>query len=282
MDATTPIVVGYDGSPDSEHALTWATSTAARTGSALRVVVAAAPVDLLPDPLREHEEAFAARVAAAAREVVDAVADVDASVVVEHGWALPVLMTAASRAGTLVVGSRGHNRFENHWLGSVSHHLAGHADCAVAVVRPAHSPDAREILVGVDGSASSNRALEYAAARAELTGESVLAVHAYPTLDIGGGGGIGALALDLDTSAVDEAERLAAELVAGVAVDHPDVDLRSTAVMGRAARVLVRLSGDASLVAVGSRGRTPVQELLLGSVSQETLHRAACPVVVVR
>ena len=47
-------------------------------------------------------------------------------------------------------------------------------------------------------------------------------------------------------------------------------------------RVLVRLSDDASLVVVGSRGRTPVQELLLGSVSQETLHRAACPVVVVR
>jgi len=60
------------------------------------------------------------------------------------------------------------------------------------------------------------------------------------------------------------------------------VRLRSTAVVGTAGRVLARLSDDASLVVVGSRGRTEWKELLLGSVSQEVLHRAECPVVVVR
>jgi nucleotide-binding universal stress UspA family protein len=277
----TPIVVGYDGSRDAGHALAWALGTAALTQAPLEVVVAAMPTEHLPAALAEHEVAFALRTSVAARDRVEQTPEVDATVVVEHGWALPVLMHAAEDADLLVVGSRGHNRLEKHWLGSVSQHLAGHARCPVAVVRPPRKLGAEEILVGVDGSPSSVRALEYAVSRAELTGESVLAVHAFPSLSHGAGG-IGALAIDIDTTEVDEAERLAAELVAGAAVDHPDVAIRSTASMGRAAKVLARLSEDASLVVVGSRGRTPVQELLLGSVSQETLHRAVCPVVVVR
>jgi len=275
------IVVGYDASPDAELALGWALDTAALTHARLQVVVAAMPTDHLPTALAEHEEAFALRVSSTARDLAERHDGVDTTVVVEHGWALPVLVRAAADADLLVVGSRGHNRLESRWLGSVSQHLAGHATCPVAVVRAPHKPEAREILVGIDGSPSSVRALEYAATRAELTGEPVLAVHAYPGLTYGDGG-LGALALDIDTTEVDRAERLAAELVAGVVVDHPDVTVRSTATMGRAARVLGRLSEDASLVVVGSRGRTPVQELLLGSVSQEVLHRATCPVVVVR
>lgn len=277
----TRIVVGFDGSRDAVHALSWALGTAALTKAPLEVVVAAMPTEHLPTALAEHEEDFALRTSRAAKDKVAERPEVDATVVVERGWALPVLMQAAEDAALLVVGSRGHNRFETQWLGSVSQHLAGHARGPVAVVRPPQKLGAEEILVGVDGSPPSVRALEYAVARAELTGESVLAVHAFPSLSYGGGG-IGALATDIDTTEVDEAERLAAELVAGVAVDHPDVAIRSTASMGRAARVLARLSEDASLVVVGSRGRTPVQELLLGSVSQETLHRAVCPVVVVR
>lgn len=273
------IVVGYDGSPDAQLALTWALETAVMTRAPLRVVVALS-TEPVPEGLVEHEVAFTHRVAARAGDEAKAY-DADVSVEVEHGWALQVLMREAESAGLLVVGSRGHNRFESHWLGSVSQHLAGHSHAPTAVIRPQHAAAATEILVGVDGSPPSIRALEYAAARAELTGESVLAVHAYPTVDIGGGG-IGALALDLDTTDIDSAERVAAEIVAGVAVDHPDVSLRSTAVMGRAGRVLGRLSEDAAMVVVGSRGRTPVKELLLGSVSQETLHRAVCPVVVVR
>jgi nucleotide-binding universal stress UspA family protein len=278
--AKAKIVVGYDASPDADLALTWALDTAALMEARLEVVVAAMPTERLPAVLAGHEESFALRASTAAQEAVKARDDVESSVVFRDGWALEVLMREAVDADLVVVGSRGHNRLESRWLGSVSQHLAGHAPCPVAVVRSPQKADARQIVVGVDGSRSSVRALEYAAARAELTHEPVLAVHAYAAVAYDGG--LGAVAQDIDTSQVDEAERLAADLVAGVAVDHPGVRLRSTAAVGRAARVLGRLSEDASLVVVGSRGRTPVQELLLGSVSQEVLHRATCPVVVVR
>lgn len=275
------IVVAYDGSPDADLALLWSIRTAELTHQDLRVVVVALSTGKQPPQLREYEEQRAHSAAAAARDAVKTAKGVEADVIVERGWTVQALLRASEGAALLVAGSRGHNSFETHWLGSVSQHLAGHADCPVAVIRRTHNPRARKILVGVDGSSASEGALRYAADRASLTGESVVAVHAYQ-FPMFSGTGLAVLPIDMDTELVDGAERLAAELVAGIADDYPDVRLRSTAVVGRAARVLARLSDDASLVVVGSRGRTPWQEMLLGSVSQEVLYRAECPVVVVR
>jgi nucleotide-binding universal stress UspA family protein len=170
---------------------------------------------------------------------------------------------------------------ENHWLGSVSHHLAGHAPCDVAVVRAQHDPDSQRVLVGVDGSASSARALDRACVLAASTGGHVLAVHAYRDHRIRTDG-LAVLPEDVDTAAADAAQRDAETFVAAAVRAHPDVPLRATAVVGRPAEVLARLSDDAALVVVGTRGRTTFAELLLGSVAQETLYRAECPVLVVR
>lgn len=281
MTGKPSVLIAYDGSPDADLALNWGIQVAERTRADVAVMVVTLPPGRLPTPIRESEEAHATAAANAARDALKAADITRGTVRVEYGWTLPMLLNATRTASLVVVGSRGHNRYEGHWLGSVSQHLASHAPCAVAVIRPANDPLARLILVGVDGSPASVRALESAARRAEMTGESVLAVHGYQVLGLSGGG-IGSLPTDIDADAIAAAERLAAELVAGIAIDHPDVDLRSTAVLGRPGRVLARLSDQASLVVIGSRGRTPVQELLLGSVSQEVLYRAECPVVVMR
>lgn len=278
-----PVVIAYDGSPDADLALQWGLRTAELTHRDVRVVVVSLAADTQPVQLRDFEEHRVHSAAAAARDAVKTAGEVEAEVVVEHGWPVPTLLQVAADADLLVAGSRGYNAFEARWLGSVSQHLAGHARCPVAVVRRAHNPRSQRIVVGVDGSSASEDALRYAADRAALTGESVLAVHAYQLpMFSGTPTGLAVLPIDVDTEIVDDAERLAAELVAGIAEDYPDVGVRSTAVIGRAGRVLARLSDDASLVVVGARGRTPWQEVLLGSVSQEVLHRAECPVVVVR
>jgi len=62
----------------------------------------------------------------------------------------------------------------------------------------------------------------------------------------------------------------------------PDVVIETRAVEGQAADVLVNESKDAAMLVVGSRGRGGFRELLLGSVSQQCAHYAACPVVIVR
>lgn len=278
---TAPIVIAFDGSEDSIRALRWAIDTAEHTHHQLRaVVVAMAPETSVP-VLREYEQEFAASAAALARDLIKHGREVEGTVAVQHGLTVPVLLEEAQDCALLVVGSRGHGPVESRVLGSVSQHLAGHTAGPVAVIRPALNIRARRILVGIDGSEPSRRALEYACERATVTDDEVVAVHAYrfPLLTATP---LAVLPEDIDNTVVDAAERYVSELIAGIATDYPDVALRGTAVVGRPARVLARLSDDASLVVVGSRGRHAFQEMLLGSVAQETLYRAECSVVVVR
>lgn len=276
-----PVIVAFDGSDDAVRALHWAVDVAERERRPLEVVV----VTLLPDDvaplLRDYEAEFAQSADAMARDIVRHSRVHDPVVRVRHGWVLQILIEEAAGAHLMVVGSSGHGVVERHWLGSVSHHLAGHAPCDVAVVRAAHDPRATQILVGIDGSPASSRALDHACARAARTGESVLAVHAYQHPAFGASG-LAVLPENLRTADAEAAQADAEGYVADVASRYPEVELRATAVVGRPARVLARLSDDASLVVVGTRGRNAFANLVLGSVAQETLLRAECPVVVVR
>jgi nucleotide-binding universal stress UspA family protein len=79
----------------------------------------------------------------------------------------------------------------------------------------------------------------------------------------------------------------AAEEIVGNAIDvvrdeTGDIDVTTTVEEGQAAAVLLEAARDADLLVVGSRGLGGFRELLLGSVSQQCAHYAACPVVIVR
>lgn len=138
------------------------------------------------------------------------------------------------------------------------------------------------IVVGVDGSASSLKALRWAVRQAELTGATVDAVIAwqYPAAFHGYGWGA-----EMMTGDVDYAD-IAAKTV-GDAVSQA-VDLDSEAVVhpvvaeGHPAQVLIEAASDADLLVVGSRGHGGFASALLGSVSQHCTHHALCPVVVIR
>jgi nucleotide-binding universal stress UspA family protein len=134
--------------------------------------------------------------------------------------------------------------------------------------------------VGIDGSPMSDAALQYACRRAERTGEIVAAVHGWrvhtPSTDL-----LAAEPRSI-TDAVEEKQLLLGESVAGLREAHPDVVLVCEAIPVAPGDVLVDASANASLVVVGSRGRGYFSGLLLGSVSQDLLHRAKCPVAVVR
>ncbi len=274
------IVVAYDGSDEAQLALAWSAETARLDGSTLRVVVVG------PDPKHgsgrgwEDDERRVETWVESATLLLDQAAIPGAVVDRLHGPTVQQLLTATDGARLCAVGSRGHGRVEGVWLGSVSQHLARHATCPVAVVRPPHDPDARQILVGVDGSGHSDTALRFACERASLSGESVLAVYGYQHRSRQDGG-LGGSPTDRDAAAVEDADRMLAESVSEVKGDYPDLALRTVARVGGAGKALAELSTEASLVVVGSRGRGAFEGMLLGSVSQEALHRAACPVVVV-
>lgn len=136
-----------------------------------------------------------------------------------------------------------------------------------------------EIIVGVDGSEHARRALEWAATEARLRGAKVVAVHAWH---------IPATAYSTYTMPLIEPESLrsAAEATLAAAAAAVDADATGTVleqrvVEGAAAQVLLREADHASLLVVGSRGHGGFAGLLLGSVSQQVVHHARCPVVIV-
>ncbi|WP_372736968.1 universal stress protein, partial [Nocardioides sp.] len=198
---------------------------------------------------------------------------------IRRGATVPVLLAEARTAEMLVMGSRGHGLVFGSLSGSVSQHVARHASCPVVVVRPPRQANARQIVVGIDGSEGAQQALRFACTRASATGDPVLAVHAFrpwslsPRIET---------ALHTTARDVEETDRLFTDTTQKVRDDFVDVDLTTAAVAGSADRVLIDFSADASLVVVGSRGRDAFAEMLLGSVAQQVLHRAQCAVAIVR
>ena len=162
--------------------------------------------------------------------------------------------------------------------------MTTHAQCPVVVIPPdirSHAHEGPTVIVGVDGSKASAKAIDFAFDQAEALHAQVVAVHAWtsPFLTYADGASM----LQFDMHKVEgEAKLLVAESVAGAAADHPDVHWTTELVSGSAAQALARRSASADLVVVGSRGRGGFTGLLLGSVSQSVLHHAQCPIAVVR
>lgn len=135
------------------------------------------------------------------------------------------------------------------------------------------------VLVGVDGSPQSVQALSWACRRAQACGDLVLAVCVW-SLSASGEDWM----LLPGSKAVGErrAERVLREAVEDVRRDQPAADVETRVVEGPAGRVLVELSATADVLVVGSRGLGGFSGLVLGSVSQQCVHHARCPVTVIR
>ena len=182
-----PIVVGVDGSGQSLLALKWAADEARRRGVILHVVYAGTGCPkTVPDWFRSEGDLSAGEAV-----VDDAVALVATShpgvIVTGTTMELPPeeALTVASRsAGLLVVGARGRGGFAGLLLGSVGETCMQQASCPVAIVRTApidagRSSHAGRIVVGVDGSAGSDRGLRWALDEGERRSVLVLAIHAW-------------------------------------------------------------------------------------------------------
>lgn len=137
--------------------------------------------------------------------------------------------------------------------------------------------DRFRIAVGVDGSAESRIALEWAVTEARLRHGHVRAVTAwqYPPVTAGMQG------LTMDPDIFEPAAR-SMQTDALKSVDTEGVLVASDVIQGAAASVLINASQDADLLVVGSRGYGGFKGLLLGSVSTQVVHHAAGAVLVVR
>jgi nucleotide-binding universal stress UspA family protein len=142
-------------------------------------------------------------------------------------------------------------------------------------------PGIERIVVGVDGSDTSRKALAWAYDEAGHHGASLVVVTTWQpaTLPLYGSVPPENYGDQPRKEALELLERFTAELVP----KDPAVDVRTSVEEGKnPAKVLIERSKDADLVVVGSRGRGGFVGMLLGSVSQHIVAHAECPVVVVR
>jgi nucleotide-binding universal stress UspA family protein len=139
------------------------------------------------------------------------------------------------------------------------------------------------IIVGIDGSSHSVGALEWAlneaaSRNARLT---VLTVH---SVAVSGWSGNPILAPG-DAEDQEKARQAAEEMTLKVASqlgEAKPASITVRAIIGLPAEELIKASGDADLLVVGSRGAGGFAKLIMGSVSGQVVHHARCPVVVVR
>jgi nucleotide-binding universal stress UspA family protein len=135
------------------------------------------------------------------------------------------------------------------------------------------------IVVGVDGSLSSQATLRWAAAEAVHRGLELLVVHAFDWRLTGSRAAPGSQYVE---DAWSQAEAVVASAAAEARTAFPGLNVRTEPVLGPAGHTLVRASEKAELVVVGNRGRGGFASLLLGSVGHQVATHAAGPVVVVR
>jgi nucleotide-binding universal stress UspA family protein len=145
--------------------------------------------------------------------------------------------------------------------------------------------DQKRIVVGIDGSEPSRRALRWAVDEARLRGAALTLVYAWPAPYYVPGPNVQidpefdqnepAVDLELANGLVeDELERLG-DLVAGIPIDR-------RVGQGQPVPMLLDAAEGAEMLVVGSRGRGGFKSLVLGSVSQQCILHATCPVVVMR
>lgn len=137
------------------------------------------------------------------------------------------------------------------------------------------------VVVGIDGSRHSQRALEWAVREAAMRQLPLTVIYVYRSVAAYWGGAAdfpkdGALAGKARGDA-----REATHKALALAGDELPENVTVRAVNGLAAEELIGASQTADMVVVGSRGTGGFARLLLGSVTSQVAHHAHCPVVVI-
>ena len=138
---------------------------------------------------------------------------------------------------------------------------------------------APRIVVGIDGSAGSLAALDWAVRQAESTGSTLEAVTSWEWPSSYG------MAFSYVPSNYDpavDAQKILDDALEPVRRAHPDLTIKPVVVEGHPAPVLVEESRGADLLVVGSRGHGEFAGMLIGSVSEHCVTNAHCPVLVLR
>ena len=283
---TKHITVGYDCTPSSTEATSWAAAEAEARGASLRIVscydlpivgetggawLTTSVVSAIADGNARALDV--ARVRTAADHPT-----LEITTVVAAGPAREVLLDGLDPDDLLVVGASSHEGAAGFWLGNTARWATRHAACPVVVVRGAASrgrPD--RVVVGTDGSSAAEHALLWAADEADRHGCELAVVHGWEYPYIVGLDTVSEQARDL--TRVDAACVL--ERAVETARERCGVDVTGALVEGRVASGLLDFVRDGDLLVLASSGKGAIVASLVGSTVNSVLEQSSVPVVVV-
>ena len=289
------VVVGIDGSDEAMRAAVYGAWEANRRRVTLRLVFAYQPMPmwspgvLVADDDRWERNWVRAQLAAAHEHVAAAYPDMTVETAMTSASPAGALVDESEHAGLVVVGTQATGGFVGHLTGSVAVQVAAHAHCPVIVVRPTSGaeldpvtfPD-RPVIVGLDGSRESERAMDFAVEQAVARNAQLHAIYAWNVLEVHN---IGPIVAEQFINADEEAKalRLLTEATEGWTDRYPDLHIVRRVIHSlEPAEALARARQDAGLIVVGSRGHGGFLGLRLGSTVDALIRHATAPVAVVR
>lgn len=284
------VVAGIDGSDTALGGVRWAADFAANQGLSLLLLHAIPRLDwhfASADSPAELESGSAGDAVLAAAEAAVRATHPDLAIrtAAVKGAVATVLVEASRSARLLVVGA---GAAEHRALGGHAVKIAHRTHCPLVVWRkPVATRTGKPlpVVVGVDESEHSTRALAQAFDVAAMAHAPLSVVHMWEITaavgmgDLGGQGMMDWQLLDLLESR--QRQRMD-ELVEPFARKYRNAHVTTVFQDISPAKGLTDLSREAQLVVVGSRGRGNLADSILGSVSQTVIHHAECPVLIVR
>ena len=202
--------------------------------------------------------------------------------VADHRRADVAITGAATKrkADLIVVGREGAHSITEHLLGSTTERVARHADCSVLVVQSEHASLASQVVACSDLSNESVRAIEEAGELASRFDGALTLAHVYTVEAPPFAYAPGETRRNegMEKKASDALEKLRADKL-GEQKATIDVREHQSAVAGLCD---IAREKNADLMAVGTRGRTGLERLLIGSVAERIIRHAPCSVLVAR
>ncbi|WP_166984658.1 universal stress protein [Canibacter zhoujuaniae] len=276
-------IIGVDGSEESHRALAWGLERAAAHKADVELLYVA------DDSFLSETPVFVSDAQAAGEKLLKAEAEHARTLGFEGtitgnaivGNPVGELEKASKRADLIILGAHHGSRLAGTFFGTRAVKIAAAAHCPVAVI-PLEKPvrPTKGVVVGVDGSDASVKAVEKAAAEAATLGVPLHAIYAWMTPLTPG------IEFLWSPELIQEQEEKAQEALAigtaGVKERFPDLEIVREVVQAPPVSALVEAGQDAAAVVVGSRGRNALSRLLLGSVSHGVLQQLPTTVIVTR